>query len=49
VPPDCRRTAQIKRPKPDDFTEIIDAWLEAEKAVHCKQRRTAKRKSIVRP
>lgn len=28
----------IKRPKLDGFTEVIDAWLEADKAVHRKQR-----------
>ena len=26
VPPGYRRTAPIKRPKLDGFTEIIDAW-----------------------
>ena len=43
VPPGYRRTAPIKRPKLDGFTEIIDAWLEGDKAVHRKQRHTAKR------
>lgn len=42
-PPGYRRTAPIKRPKLDGFIEIIDAWLEADKAVHRKQRHTAKR------
>ena len=43
VPPGYRREQPIKRPKLDGFTEIIDAWLEADKAVHRKQRHTAKR------
>lgn len=43
VPPGYRREAPIKRPKLDGFTEIIDAWLEADKTVHRKQRHTAKR------
>ena len=43
VPPGYRRTAPVKRPKLDGFTEIIDAWLEADKTVHRKQRHTAKR------
>ena len=43
VPPGYRRTAPVKRPKLDGFTEIIDAWLEGDKAVHRKQRHTAKR------
>jgi transposase len=43
APPGYRRTVPIKRPKLDGFTEIIDAWLEADKAVHRKQRHTAKR------
>ena len=43
VPPGYRRTAPIKRPKLDGFTEIIDAWLEADKTVPRKQRHTAKR------
>ena len=29
VPPGYRRTAPVKRPKLDGFTEIIDGWLEA--------------------
>ena len=48
IPPGYRRTAAIKRPKLDGFTEIIDAWLEADKAVHRKQRHTAQRASWVR-
>lgn len=43
APPGYRRTAPIKRPKLDGFTEIIDAWLEEDKTVHRKQRHTAKR------
>ena len=43
VPPGYQRTAPIKRPKLDGFTEIIDAWLDADKLVHRKQRHTAKR------
>lgn len=43
VPPGYRRTAPIKRPKLDGFTEIIDAWLDGDKTVHRKQRHTAKR------
>lgn len=43
VPSGYRREKPIKRPKLDGFTEIIDAWLEADKAVHRKQRHTAKR------
>ena len=43
VPPGYRRTAPIKRPKLDGFTEIIDAWLEEDRGVHRKQRHTAKR------
>jgi transposase len=43
VPPGYRRTAPVKRPKLDGFTEFIDAWLEADRGVHRKQRHTAKR------
>jgi transposase len=43
VPPGYRREKPIRRPKLDGFTEFIDAWLEADKAVHRKQRHTAKR------
>ena len=28
VPPGYRRTAPVKRPKLDGFTEIIDRWLD---------------------
>ena len=43
APPGYRRTAAIKRPKLDGFTEIIDAWLDGDPDVHRKQHHTAKR------
>jgi len=43
VPPGYRRTAPVKRPKLDGFTEIIDAWLDGDRETHRKQRHTAKR------
>jgi transposase len=43
VPPGYRRTAEIKRPKLDGFTEIIDAWLAEDQGRNRKQRHTAKR------
>jgi hypothetical protein len=43
VPPGYRRDKPIRPPKPDGFIESIDAWLEADKAVHRKQCHTAKR------
>lgn len=43
VPPGYRRKAPVRRPKLDGFTPIIDAWLEADRSVHRKQRHTAKR------
>ena len=43
VPPGYRRTAPIKRPKLDGFTEIIDQWLRDDVGQHRKQRHTAKR------
>jgi transposase len=43
VPPGYRRDKPIRRPKLDGFSEFIDAWLEADKAVHRKQRHTGKR------
>jgi transposase len=43
VPPGYRRTAPIKRPKLDGFTEIIDAWLREDAERPRKQRHTAKR------
>ncbi|TDE33461.1 IS21 family transposase, partial [Antarcticimicrobium sediminis] len=30
-PPGYRRSAPIKRPKLDGFTDIIDSWLDADK------------------
>jgi len=45
VPPGYRRTAPIKRPKLDGFTEIIDQWLSDDVGQHRKQRHTAKRVS----
>ena len=43
VPPGYRRTAAIKRPKLDGFSEIIDGWLRDDIGQHRKQRHTAKR------
>jgi transposase len=43
VPPGYRRKAEIKRPKLDGFTEIIDAWLVEDQGRNRKQRHTAKR------
>jgi transposase len=43
APPGYRRKKEIKRPKLDGFTEIIDDWLEEDKKVPRKQRHTAKR------
>lgn len=43
APPGYRRTAPVKRPKLDGFTELIDQWLEDDRGVHRKQRHTAKR------
>ncbi len=43
VPPGYRRTAPVKRPKLDGFTEIIDGWLEEDRGSRHKQRHTAKR------
>ncbi len=43
VPPGYRRTAPIKRPKLDGFTEIIDQWLRDDVGRPRKQRHTAKR------
>ena len=42
-PPGYRRRQPPKRPKLDPFTEIIDRILEQDRAVHRKQRHTAKR------
>ncbi len=43
VPPGYRRTAPVKRPKLDGFTEIIDRWLCEDADRPRKQRHTAKR------
>ena len=43
VPPGYRRRAEVKRPKLDGFTEIIDAWLAEDQGRNRKQRHTAKR------
>jgi transposase len=43
VPPGYRRTAPVKRPKLDGFTEIIDRWLLEDADRPRKQRHTAKR------
>lgn len=43
VPPGYRRTAPIRRPKLDGFTEIIEQWLGEDVGRPRKQRHTAKR------
>ena len=43
VPPGYRRTARVRRPKLDGFTELIDQWLEEDRTQPRKQRHTAKR------
>ena len=43
VPPGYRRTAPVRRPKLDGFSEIIDQWLKEDLKQLCKQRHTAKR------
>ena len=43
VPLGYRRKVEIKRPKLDGFTEIIDAWLAEDQGRNRKQRHTAKR------
>ena len=43
VPPGCRRTARVRRPKLDGFTELIDQWLEEDRTQPRKQRHSAKR------
>jgi hypothetical protein len=43
VPPGYRRSAPVRRPKLDGFTEIIGQWLRDDLAQHRKQRHTAKR------
>lgn len=42
-PPGYRRTAEVRRPKLNGFTGIIDSILESDRLVHRKQRHTAKR------
>ena len=43
VPPGYRRRAEIRRPKLDGFTEIIEQWLRDDLGQRAKQRHTAKR------
>lgn len=43
VPPGYRRSAPVRRPKLDGFTEIIDQWLREDLLQRAKQRHTAKR------
>ncbi len=43
VPPGYRRTAPVKRPKLDGFTETIDRWLREDADRPRKQRHRAKR------
>ncbi len=43
VPPDYRRTAPVRRPKLDGFSDIIDQWLKEDLKQLRKQRHTAKR------
>jgi len=43
VPPGYRRKVEIKRPKLDGFTAIVDAWLAEDLGRNRKQRHTAKR------
>jgi transposase len=43
VPPGYRRTAPVRRPKLDGFTEIIEHWLREDVGRPRKQRHTAKR------
>ena len=43
VPPGYRRSAPVRRPKLDGFTEIIDQWLREDLGQRAKQRHTAKR------
>ena len=43
VPPGYRRTAPIRRPKLDGFTDLIDRWLIEDRTRPRKQRHTAKR------
>ena len=43
VPPGYRRSAPVRRPKLDGFTEIIDQWLRDDLVQRARQRHTAKR------
>jgi transposase len=43
VPPGYRRSAPVRRPKLDGFTEIIEQWLTDDLGQRAKQRHTAKR------
>jgi len=43
VPPGYRRSAPVRRPKLDGFTEIIEQWLRDDLGQRTKQRHTAKR------
>ena len=43
VPPGYRRTAQIKRPKLDGFTNYVDQWLLEDLSRNRKQRHIAER------
>ena len=43
APPGYRRTASMRRPKLDGFTDIIDGYIKGDKLVPRKQRHTAKR------
>ena len=43
MPPGYRRSAPVRRPKLDGFTENIEQWLRDDLGQHRKQRHTAKR------
>ncbi len=43
IPPGYQRSAEIKRPKLDGFTDFIDQWLQDDLRRNRKQRHTAKR------
>ena len=43
VPPGYRRSAPVRRPKLDGFTEIVEQWLREDLGQRAKQRHTAKR------
>ena len=43
MPPGYRRSAPVRRPKLDGFTEIIEQWLRENLGQRAKQRHTAKR------